>query len=261
MSSLFAGNFRAAFSWRGVEFQDFRQYSYWDDARYIDWSASSREQSTIMRRYREEKQGNILCVVDVRESLSYQNNVKKWVYCEVLDLLHYASTRSGESFGWFVISGWQNNHVASTHSPVGLQKIKKLLETPLPDDQRLSLSCLTNRSIKRGVVFLLSDSLEIDEQSLRLSGLKHDIIFVHVSSHFENTLEWSGISRLKGQSVWYTINLDDTVKKQEYILKRKQKLSLFSQRLRSYWIDSIFLDENSSLLMEFLELMKKRNKS
>lgn len=72
MQSLFLGNFKAAFSGKGIEFQDFRAYSHGDDARYIDWLTSSREGTTVMRRYTEEKQADILCIFDFKASCEYE---------------------------------------------------------------------------------------------------------------------------------------------------------------------------------------------
>jgi hypothetical protein len=260
MNSLFMGNFRAAFSWKGIEFQDFREYSYWDDAKYIDWSVSSREQSTIIRRYREEKQGDILCIVDVRESLEYENKVKIWVYDATLELLYYASGQSWENFGWYIIDSLSERYISPKKSIIWMHKLEKFKQNYRKNSEVLSLNFIMKNPIKRSVLFVMSDSMIIDEKSFKLAAMRHDIVFVHVSSHFENTLDGEWISRLTGMKQGYNINLGDQEKKANYIKKRQEKLHMFSRQLKKVWVDSVFLNEQSSIFAEFLKLMKGREK-
>jgi uncharacterized protein (DUF58 family) len=261
MNSLFVGNFKAAFSWKGIEFQDFREYSYGNDARYIDWSASSREQATIMRRYREEKQWNILCVLDIRESLNYGNEEKKWVYREVTQLLYWACRASWEGFWGYILDRNWEKYTSPMKSEVWLHKLLRFSDSYKNISSSLSLNFLLKNKLKRSIIFIVSDNLVIDEKSFKLAGMKHDVVFIHVSSHFENTLEWHWISRLKWFMKWFTVNLDDEKKRKEYIRKRKEKLDTFAKKIKWFGIDSIFLDEQTSIFAEFLRLMKSRERS
>ncbi len=261
MNSLFAGNFKAAFSGKGIEFQDFREYSYGDDAKYIDWLTSSREWTTIMRRYREEKQWNILCIADNRESLMFWNWEKRNLLQEVVHVLYHASSSNGESFGWYILDEMGETYIPPKKNPVNLYALEKLSVYPRKISETLSIDFVMKNKLKRSIIFILTDSMNIDEKSFKIAALKHDIIFVHISSHFENTLEWDGISSLRWENRWVAIDLWDSEKKQIYIDKRKQKLSDFSIRLKRLWIDSIYLDEYSSIFATFLWLMKLRERS
>lgn len=259
MNSLFMGNFKAAFSGKGIEFQGFREYSYGDDARYIDWSVSSREQSTVIRKYREEKQWNILCVFDIRESTNYGEGVKKKLYQEILALLFQASKLSGGNFGGYILDADGEHYTHPKKSEISLHQLEKLSEKYKQNNTVLSLDFLLKNPMKRSVIFVVSDNLNIDEKSFRQSALKHDVVFVHISSHFENTLEWQWISRLQtSQNFSLSIDLDDEKKRKIYKKKRQEKLLTFSQTLKKYKIDSVFIDEGKSIFTEFLKLMKQR---
>lgn len=87
MKSLLLGNFKAAFSGKGIEFQDFRVYTYGDDAKYIDWATSSREGTTVIRRYKEEKEAHILCIADISSSLSFSQGVKQKLLTDTIELI------------------------------------------------------------------------------------------------------------------------------------------------------------------------------
>jgi len=262
MNGLFAWNFKAAFAGKWIEFQDFREYTSGDDAKYIDWLTSSREGTVVMRRYREEKQGDILCVLDMTESLYFEwNEVKMEVLNEVLELVSTASIGSGESFGGIIIWDDSSEFIPAQKSMLALYKLRKYKEVPPRSIKSVwTLKNLTKYNLKRSIVFVISDSLHIDEQSFRLAAIKHDIVYVHISSYFENTLEWKWMSHLRGRSKSLAIDLDDENIKKTYKAERENQLKNFSRRLKQLGVDSIFLDEKKSVFAEFLYLMKRRER-
>ncbi len=262
MNSLFLWNFKAAFSGKGIEFQDFREYSPGDDAKYIDWVISSREGRTIMRRYREEKQGTILCYLDIRKSLYFWwNSLKKNLVKDIVSLLAHASFWSGEAFWGYIV--WENKwrYIEAKKSKISLYKMLHIEDiVPRSLEKKLSLEALLKNPLKRSIVFVISDNFDIDEKSFKMAALRHDLVYIHISSHFENTLDgsWVWIFRWKKQLLW--IDLDKEEIKNEYRKKRQEKMKNFSKKMRKMRIDTLFLDEKKSLFAEFLKLMKQRNK-
>lgn len=258
MNSLFVWNFKASFAGKGIEFQDFREYTPGDDAKYIDWARSSMESSMIMRRYKEEKSSDILCYLDMRVSLLYQDAIKLELLKEITDFLYHASISSSEKFGWYIDSNNTIEYIIPKRNPSSLYKIHNFSWEFHDISEPLEISTLMNPKLKRSIIFILSDSMNIDTKSFKISALKHDIIFIHIASSFEDTLRSEWISYLRW--VWWNIsvNLDDEAKKNEYIKLREQKKELFSSELKRLWIDSMFVNETSSLQWEFLKLMKKR---
>lgn len=258
MNSLFVGNFKAAFHGKGIEFQDFRQYAPGDDAKYIDWLVSSREWSTIMRRYREDKQGKILCIVD--ESNSLQNSkIKSDITQEIISLLSSASLASGESFGWYRISKEGVSYISPKKSQVSINSFLTKRES-YTRTENLNIDFLLKNPLKKSIIFVISDSLDIDVKSFTQGAFKHDLIYLHVSEHFENTLEWFGIQRVGRGRLSFGINLDDIEKKAVYQRKRKEKLKKFAKAMRSIGWDIAFFDESQSVFARFLGLMKSRKK-
>jgi hypothetical protein len=55
--------------------------------------------------------------------------------------------------------------------------------------ESLDLSFLSSSKIKSTLTFVISDKLDIDHQSLKIVKLKNDIVYIHVSDSFEDTLE------------------------------------------------------------------------
>ena len=53
----------------GLEFSDFRPYTYGDDFRHIDWSAFGRTDRLYVRQFREEQDLNVVCMLDTSRSM------------------------------------------------------------------------------------------------------------------------------------------------------------------------------------------------
>ncbi|MDA9128993.1 DUF58 domain-containing protein [Candidatus Gracilibacteria bacterium] len=259
MNSLFVGNFKSAFHGRGIEFQDFREYTPTDDAKYIDWAVSGREGKTIMRRYREDKEGTVLCIFNETESLKYRDGVKYELAQEIVVLLGQVSLQSGDRFGGYRLTDTGPEYIAPVKSQITLERFISQ-KTPQSGSKKISLDFLLKSQMKRNIIFVVSDTLDIDEKSFKIAALKHDVVYLHISSHFENTLEGGGVEGVRGFGGASSINLGDIKKKKLYQEKRREQLQKFSKKLRKLGIHSAFFDEKKSIFGEFFALMKERER-
>ncbi len=66
-----AWNFKSAFKWRWLEFDEFREYESWEDSRYIDWLVSAREQRLLTKRFAIDKSIKVFFVLDVSKSMEF----------------------------------------------------------------------------------------------------------------------------------------------------------------------------------------------
>ncbi len=254
MENLFVWKFKTTFGGKGIEFRDFQQYAPWDDAQYIDWVVSSRENTIISRRYQEEKQGNILCLVDHSTSLYFFPSKLSLVQ-ELLNILSHASRVSGLNFWGYSIDG------NTTHMFPPVRKhvyISKMMFSDTPNTLPISYDILLQKNLKRSIVFIISDRLDVDIRSLKKIALKHDVVYLHISADFENTLSGTGVftARWARKVLW--INLDNKKKKQLYRELRTQQKDTFAKQLHSIWVDVAFFDETRSVFQGLFELMNRR---
>lgn len=63
-SNVLSGGFTSLFLGPSLDFNDLKEYSFGDNVRDIDWSASSRSGKTLVRRYVAERKHNILFIGD-----------------------------------------------------------------------------------------------------------------------------------------------------------------------------------------------------
>ena len=102
LSTALAGELMSALKGRGIEFEDYRDYTITDDADRIDWRASKRSQRLLVREYKLEVNFNVFFMIDVSESMLYSSTSKlKCEYAaELATSLYYGILQTGNSVGF-----------------------------------------------------------------------------------------------------------------------------------------------------------------
>ncbi len=70
------GNYRSLFKGKGLEFEEYEKYTPTDDAKLIDWKASIRANTLLVREYVEERSMNIFFLVGTNNSMIYTSTNK-----------------------------------------------------------------------------------------------------------------------------------------------------------------------------------------
>ena len=68
--NVLTGNYGSVFKGRSMDFDDLREYNYGDDIKDIDWKATARSRSVMIRRYIAIRKHNILLVCDSGNSMA-----------------------------------------------------------------------------------------------------------------------------------------------------------------------------------------------
>lgn len=259
IGNVFLGNFRSHFAWKGIEFQDYRQYSYWDSARHIDWQVSSRCDTTLVRRYHEDRDIELYCFCDIRESLHYGRWEKAKIIEELCCFFLEMSWILWEKIGALIQNAHGNRYIAVKKASQNRALFHRISAgRGRSISEKIDFSPLLNKNIKKSIVFCMSDSFELDEISLQAAALKHDIIYIHISCYFEDTLEWDSLHQVQTNTKQYCIDLSDTEKKRKYQDLRKKQKDLFAQKLHGFWIQTLFVHEKTNIASAFYSLMQER---
>jgi uncharacterized protein (DUF58 family) len=72
-----AGLARSIRKGMGFDFEALREYAVGDDVRFIDWKASARAQSFLVKEFRQEQRSTILIVIDISSSMEFGSDEKK----------------------------------------------------------------------------------------------------------------------------------------------------------------------------------------
>ncbi|MCL2557061.1 MAG: DUF58 domain-containing protein [Treponema sp.] len=68
-AGMLSGDFRSAFRGQGMEFDEARHYQWGDDAKSIDWNASTRLGTPFVKIFREEREMSVMLLLDTSASM------------------------------------------------------------------------------------------------------------------------------------------------------------------------------------------------
>jgi uncharacterized protein (DUF58 family) len=91
---------------RGLEFESYRAFAPDDDAASIDWKASARANSLLVRQYRDERNLKVVFLVDIGENMVFGSSEKlKCEYtAEVVAAFSHLITTTGDRPGFIFFS-------------------------------------------------------------------------------------------------------------------------------------------------------------
>ena len=102
MRTKFISGYLSAFKGKGLEFEDYREYTTNDDARLIDWKASVRSNKLLVKEFVEERNLNVFFLIDVSSSMVFGSTrkLKNEYTAELAASMCYAILMAGDSVGF-----------------------------------------------------------------------------------------------------------------------------------------------------------------
>jgi len=100
VTSSFLGERHAPFIGRGLVFKDYSIYSPGEDYRHIDWKVYARLDKLFVRRYEEERNLTVHCVIDASASMDFgSKRHKKFEFASMIGLGYaYMALKNNERF-------------------------------------------------------------------------------------------------------------------------------------------------------------------
>lgn len=254
-------NYKSAFHGRGLEFQEFRNREEWEDSANIDWFISSREGKVLVRKMQEERNISILQIIDCQlfSSVLFWKE-KRAVFERVLFLISLSALENSDRVGVQFLDGKTIKYFPYSKKKSQLFQVYTFLQH-FSQSWKKTLFSLSQVRVKNNLIFVYTDSFELDFDSLKVLALQNDIIIIHIFHSFENTLESSSESSFLFSSwIWEVLSFDvrNSTKKREYVLLRNKKIDWLKNDLRKIGIDYLLLDEGKDIAYECLKFMKNR---
>jgi uncharacterized protein (DUF58 family) len=265
------GTYRSVFRGSGLEFEEVREYEPGDDIRSIDWNVTARMGMPYIKKFREDRELNILLAVDVSAS-SWFGSVdqsKRDLAAEVAALLAMTAMRSHDRVGLLrfaeSLQEWMPSRRGREHL---LQVIRELLFAQ-PRRVRTELTAaarfLTNITKKRSVVFLISDFLDVglvDDPAVRMLGRKHDVIALVLNDPRELELPNVGVVALEDAETGSIAHIDtsDRRLREEYASSARRRRNERRQALARMKIDSVDLFTDRPFVPALMALFNARTR-
>ena len=214
------GTYRSVFRGSGLEFEEVREYEPGDDIRSIDWNVTARMGAPYIKKFREDRELNILLAVDASASSWFGSvtNSKQDLGTEVAALLALTAMENNDRVGLLRFASGMHEWLPSRRGREHLLRvIRELLYAPVRRS-RTEISAaarfLTNVTKKRSIVFLISDFLDVDiDDSIRMLGRKHDVIALVLTDRRELELPDVGVVALEDAETGATRYVDTSDKR------------------------------------------------
>lgn len=156
----------------GLDFHQLREYREGDAPRQIDWKASARMRRLISREYREERDQQIILLIDCGRRMAARDGPLSHLdhALNAALLLAFVALRQGDAVGLMAMGGverWMAPRKSRAALDGLLEGCFDLRETLASPDYRACATALLARQSRRALVVLLSNVRDEDDEDLR----------------------------------------------------------------------------------------------
>jgi uncharacterized protein (DUF58 family) len=166
--------YKKVFRGKGLEFESYRKYTENDDASLIDWKASMRTKDLLIRQYSEERDLKIFFIIDIGESMVFGSgeHLKNEIAAEIAACLSHLIITSGDSVGFAFYGADRTDTRTFSSGMKQFRVFERFLKNPRlyggESNLKKLLKILPPYLKNVSAVFLLSDFIKMDEESLKM---------------------------------------------------------------------------------------------
>ncbi|MFJ2538425.1 MULTISPECIES: DUF58 domain-containing protein [unclassified Pseudomonas] len=191
---------------QGLEFHQLREFREGDSLRQIDWKATARQRSPIAREYQDERDQQIILMLDCgRRMRSQDDELSHFDHAlNACLLLSYVALRQGDAVGLSTFASDHPRHLApvkgSAQLNVLLNTVYDLDSTQRPADYQAAANQLLTRQKRRALVVLVTNLRDEDDEEL-LSAVKrlsaqHRVLVASLREETLDTLRQTTVQTL-----------------------------------------------------------------
>ncbi len=269
VTELKAGEYVSAFKGRGMEFNAVREYAPGDDVRLIDWNVTARMDQPFIKEYIEERELNVMLMVDVSSSGEFGSTgkFKNEISAEVASILAFAAIRNNDKIGLIVFSNKIEHYIPPKKGKAHVWNIIRTILNYQPEgrltDLNIPLEYLLKIQKRKCIAFLISDFQATNyETNVKLAGQKHDLVAISISDPRERNLPKIGLINLRDSESGETLLIDTDDREMTKLLTsyEREKRGKFKKLFRSIGVDTIEIDTDGSLVEPIIRYFKIREK-
>ncbi|MBI4403710.1 MAG: DUF58 domain-containing protein [Deltaproteobacteria bacterium] len=200
VSALLTGNYSSKFRGSGMQFKEFRHYQAGDDIRHMSWLVTARTGKPTIKVYEEERELDIVCLVDSSGSslFGYQNKRRIEMIGELVALVGLAAIRSGDNFGMLLFANEPGQYLPPNRNRNQIQLATTLVLQSPSTGKTSQLGMAIERILttlkRRSIVMIFSDFFVPPfETQFHMLTAKHETILVHCYDDAERGQDLSAV--------------------------------------------------------------------
>ncbi|MCM3778520.1 DUF58 domain-containing protein [Microbacterium hydrocarbonoxydans] len=198
---------------RSLDFEDLRKYEYGDQVRDIDWRATARMGTPLVKRHRAQRMHTVMFVVDTGRSMSAlarDERSKKELAILAAGVLGVLALRHGDDFTLVYGDSAGVRRRAAGRSEGALEHALRTVDHAIddstaPSDRDALLSYVTRTISRRMIVVVITDEAPITpetERVLRRLRVQHDVLWLTLRDAEPVLDHTTGTVRSDVDSMW-----------------------------------------------------------
>lgn len=201
----------------GLEFHQLREFRDGDTLRQIDWKATARKRTPIAREYQDERDQQILFLLDCgRRMRSQDGDLSHFDHAlNASLLLAYVALRQGDAVGAMTFAGDDRRHLppgkGSAQLGALLNTVYDLQTSQRPADFPEAVQAVLSRQRRRALVILVTNLRDEDDEELlgavKRLGRQHRVLVASLREEVLDTLRHEPVARYE-QALAYTGTID-----------------------------------------------------
>lgn len=197
-SNILDGTYKSIYKGRSMNFEDLREYVVGDNIKDIDWKASARSNTILVKRFIAEKKHNIMLVLDSGNKMLADTSLKepkKEVALLTAGTIGYLANKNGDYVGAIYN---KNNSIEYFPYKSDLYNIENILshydkniqlEDKDEDTINKSLEYICKHIKRKSIIFVITDLDGMDkvkEENMKKIATMHDILFINIKDAYMN---------------------------------------------------------------------------
>lgn len=263
-SNILDGTYKSIYKGKSLNFEDLREYVIGDNVKDIDWKASARSGTTLIRQYIAEKKHNIMIVLDTGKKMladTTSNESKKDIALMSAGTIACLANKNGDYVG----AMYNKENIVSYYPfKSGLYNIENILSNYDTDARKCNksyinktLEYISNNIKRRMVIFIITDIEGMDkiQESMikRLSAI-HDVMFVNVN---DTDMTGDRVYDIENKLYIPPMLLNNS-KLQELEKKAKEEMySKCEKKFKKYRVSIVTVDKSQEVINKIINLLER----
>ncbi|WP_375419231.1 DUF58 domain-containing protein [uncultured Hymenobacter sp.] len=264
------GSFHSVFRGTGLEVDEVRLYQYGDEVRAIDWAVSSKGHGTFVKTYKEEREQQVLLLLDVSASLAQVGDAgqrKLDLGRDLAGLLALSAARQDAPLGMLAFSSQKELYMPPAKGPRAayalIQRLFALAPTSAQTDLRAGIRQALGLLKHRSLVLLISDFIDLNyERELTMLARQHDLIVVQLQAPREAAFPALGIVPLRdaetGRTQW--VNTSSAMFRARHAAEARHQQEELRQLCRRQRAGFLALRTDDDFVPQLVSLFRQRNR-
>ncbi len=277
MNDSLVGEYHSVFKGRGMDFDEVREYVPGDEVRTIDWNVTARAGHPFVKKYTEERELNILLLVDISASGNFGSGAqsKRELAAEVASLLALSAIRNSDKVGLLLYTDRIEEFLPPKKGRRHVLRVVReiLYHSALGrgTDSVKALEVASHVLHRRAIVFLISDFQSSGDaarartalrRAMRQTNRRHDLIAIQIEDPHERELPNVGLLALEDAETGELVELDtaDPAVRERFNEQAVERVQGLISDIRAEGVDTLELKTNAPYLPALQRFFKSRGR-